>query len=152
MRKILIPIVLVITIILVAFFVLYPSDKMQHITLSIERQNNIPVAFNAEVAATERQGKTGLMHRTSLANNAGMLFPIPPGEIVWMWMKDTEIPIDMIFIGMDNTITKIAAHNKPHDETPVQSDGLIRAVLEINDGMATKSGIAVGDKVDYDLK
>lgn len=122
---------------------------MRHADLAIFTQDNRTLHFNVEIAETSDQGKKGLQGRTSLKPNAGMLFLIPDGQIVWMWMKDTQIPVDMIFIAADHTITKIVPHNKPLDETPVQSDGPAAAILEIGDGLADANFIHLGDKVDW---
>lgn len=131
-----------------AFGIYHHFTSMRHADLVVFTKQR-SVHFNVEIAATPEQETQGLMGRTSLAADAGMLFPIPDKNIIWMWMKNTQMSVDMIFIGEDQRITKIVPHNKPLDETPIMSDGPVLAVLEIADGMALMNQIDVGDKVDW---
>ena len=84
----------------------------------------------------------------SLAPNRGMIFPYDPSQEVAFWMKNTLIPLDIIFIRSDGIIVRIA-NAKPLDETPLPSGEPIRLVLEIRGGRAAELGIRPGDLVDW---
>ena len=87
------------------------------------------------------------MFRTVLPEHRGMLF-IAPGDQIWtMWMKNTFIPLDMIYFKRDGEIVKIIKKAKPHDLTHLSSDMPVAGVLEIGGGVTDKLGIAVGDRI-----
>ncbi|MDR2875071.1 MAG: DUF192 domain-containing protein [Methylobacillus sp.] len=111
---------------------------------------NTGSGFRVEVAATPAQQERGLMFRTRMGANEGMIFPMEPPRPAAFWMKDTLIPLDIIFIGTDGRILNIVADAKPRDETPLYSAGDVSAVLEINGGGAARRGIKVGDEVRWD--
>jgi len=100
--------------------------------------------FTVAVAATPEQQEIGLMFRRSLGPNEGMIFPYDPPRSVAFWMKNTLIPLDIIFIRADGTIVRITTA-QPHDLTPVPSGEPIAAVLEIPGGRAAELGIREGD-------
>lgn len=102
--------------------------------------------FTVEVAATPAQQATGMMFRREMAADRGMLFPFPAPRIASFWMKDTYLPLDLIFIRADGTIESIG-NGVPLDETPVGSGEEVRSVLELNGGTADRLGIAAGDRV-----
>jgi uncharacterized membrane protein (UPF0127 family) len=104
--------------------------------------------FTVEVAATLKQQEQGLMFRRSLGPNHGMIFPYDPPQEVGFWMRNTLIPLDMIFIRADRRIARIASA-KPLDETVVPSGEPIVAVLEIAGGRAAQLGIRAGDQVEW---
>ena len=104
--------------------------------------------FDVELATTPDQRAQGLMFRKSLGANAGMLFLYPDEEPVAFWMKNTLIPLDMLFIKADGTIAHIAHSAVPLDETPIPSTAPVKAVLEVNGGTANALGIKEGDKVE----
>lgn len=106
-----------------------------------------PRAFKVEVARTFEEQERGLMFRQSLPDNGGMIFPIEPLREASFWMKNTVIPLDMIFIRNDGTIARIAADTIPYDLTPVNSGEPVAAVLEIAGGQAAALGIAENDRV-----
>lgn len=108
-----------------------------------------PVAYRVEVARTAQEQARGLMYRTSLPDHGGMIFPMVPPRDASFWMKNTYIPLDMIFIRADGTIARIAANTVPEDLTPVDSGEPVAAVLEVVGGGAAANGIAEGDKVDW---
>ncbi len=110
-----------------------------------------PVDFDVEVAVTPQQHAQGLQGRRTLAADAGMLFDFGPSSSVAMWMKDTYIPLDMLFIGNDRRITAIAANTKPLSLDEISPSGPVRAVLEVNAGTAVSFGIRVGDRVDHPI-
>lgn len=97
--------------------------------------------FNVEVAATPEEQERGLMFRTALAPDAGMIFPFEPTKFASFWMKNTLIPLDMIFIRADGTIDRIAENTVPESLEPVVSGGEVAAVLELAGGTATRLAI-----------
>jgi uncharacterized membrane protein (UPF0127 family) len=106
-----------------------------------------PVRFSAEIAADQASQEKGLMYRTRLAPDAGMLFDFHAPEFQTFWMKNTVLPLDMIFIRADGTISSIAPDAVPYSETPIPSAEPVRAVLEINAGRAAALGIEPGQRV-----
>lgn len=104
-------------------------------------------AFIVELALTPDQRSRGLMFRESLAADAGMLFIFEAARPVSFWMKNTLIPLDMLFIAPDGRIATIAAMTTPHSEQPVPSGVPVLGVLEVAGGTAAHLGIAVGDRV-----
>ena len=116
-------------------------------TLTI-RSANGEHRFTVQVAATPEQQEHGLMFYRSLAPNQGMIFPYDPPQPVSFWMKNTLIPLDMVFIRADGTIARIA-HARALDETPVPAGEPVALVLEIRGGRAAELGIREGDRVDW---
>lgn len=106
-----------------------------------------PVRFTVEVASDMASRMRGLMFRTKLAANAGMLFDFHDDHFQAFWMKNTILPLDMLFIRADGTISSIATHTVPYSEQPVMSQEPIRAVLEINAGRSDALGIKPGERV-----
>lgn len=103
--------------------------------------------FKVEVARTDAEQARGLMFRESLAPDGGMIFPMDPPRPASFWMKNTVIPLDMIFVRADGTIARIAPDTVPHSLEPVDSGEPVAAVLELAGGRAAELGIAEGDKV-----
>lgn len=97
--------------------------------------------FTVEVARTPAEQAQGLMNRTSLPENGGMLFPFPTPKYASFWMKNTFIPLDMIFIRADGSIDRIAENTIPESLEPVVSGGEVAAVLELAGGTAARLGI-----------
>jgi uncharacterized membrane protein (UPF0127 family) len=112
------------------------------------RSSNAEHAFTVQVAATPEQQEHGLMFYRSLAGDEGMIFPYDPPQDVAFWMKNTLIPLDMIFIRADGSIARIVTA-KPLDLTPVPGGEPIAAVLEIRGGRAAELGIREGDLVEW---
>lgn len=107
--------------------------------------------FSVEMAKTEEERRTGLMYRKSLPDGRGMLFDFSPEQNVSMWMKNTFISLDMIFIGSDGRILRIAENTVPQSEKIIPSGGPAKAVLEVVAGTARKYGIKPGDRVAHPL-
>jgi uncharacterized membrane protein (UPF0127 family) len=105
--------------------------------------------FEVEVVTTPETRAQGLMFRSAMAPNAGMLFLYPGEQPVSFWMKNTLIPLDMLFLKADGSIARIAHNAAPHDETPIESGAAVKAVLEVNGGTARALGIKEGDRVEY---
>jgi len=103
--------------------------------------------FQVEIAATQAEQARGLMFRKSLAPDRGMLFVYKRPQPAAYWMKNTLIPLDIIFIQPDGRILSIVRNARPHDETPLPSGGLVLGVLEIAGGRAAQLGILPGDRV-----
>lgn len=116
--------------------------------LLIETQNG-PVSFTIEVAGTAQERAQGLMNRAEMPEDHGMLFDFEVARDVSMWMKNTILPLDMLFISSDGVIQGTAEHTVPFSEAIINSPGPIRYVLEINAGMAAKHGIEPGDLVKH---
>lgn len=108
-----------------------------------------PHALRVEVARTPQEQALGLMYRTELANGQGMLFVHERPQDVAMWMKNTYIPLDMVFIKRDGTVHRIARKTEPHSEALIHSEGEVNAVLEIAGGAAKAYGLEPGDKVRH---
>ncbi len=104
--------------------------------------------FKVEIARTEAQKEQGLMFRTRLAPDAGMLFVNAPPQPMAMWMKNTLIPLDMLFVGPDGKITNVASRAVPQSLRPIYSSGPALAVIELNGGAADRLGIVPGDRVE----
>ena len=105
--------------------------------------------FKVEVAATPQEQAKGLMFRTELGPDEGMIFPTDPPRRAAFWMRNTVIPLDIIFIGTDHKVLNIAANAVPYDETPLPSTGVAAGVLELAGGRAAELGIKPGDKVKW---
>jgi uncharacterized membrane protein (UPF0127 family) len=118
------------------------------VTLNVEGRGRSHV-FTVEVARTAAQQEQGLMNRNALGPDAGMLFPFDPPRPASFWMRNTLIPLDMIFIRPDGSIARIAANTVPLSETPVAVTEPMTAVLEIKGGRAAQLGIAEGDHVSW---
>jgi uncharacterized membrane protein (UPF0127 family) len=105
--------------------------------------------FKVEVALTPEQRGQGLMFRRDMARDAGMLFDFGASpDRASMWMKNTYIPLDMLFIRSDGRIESIAERTVPHSLEAISSRGPVRYVLELNGGTAARLGIGPGDRVE----
>jgi uncharacterized membrane protein (UPF0127 family) len=121
------------------------SPTLPQAPLTIETATG-PAHFTVEMATTRRQQERGLMFRKSLAPDAGMLFDLVVEKRISLWMKDTLIPLDMVFIKANGTIVRIVANAKPLSLDNVPSNEPVRAVLEIAGGRAAELGIKPGDR------
>lgn len=106
-------------------------------------------AYTAEIAATSREQAMGMMFRKSLADNAAMIFPFPEPRPAGFWMKNTVIPLDIIFIRADGSIESIAENAVPYSEESVYSGEAVAAVLELRGGLTRELGIKAGDVVRW---
>jgi hypothetical protein len=107
------------------------------------------VTIDTEIAETSEQKTLGLMFRTSLADTQGMLFPYGAPQEITMWMKNTFISLDMVFIRADGVVHRIAARTEPLSERVIASNGPVAAVLELAGGAAERLGLKVGDRVRH---
>lgn len=106
-------------------------------------------AFRVELAKTREEQARGLMFRTAMGSDEGMIFPTDPPRPSSFWMKNTVLPLDIIFIGTDGRILNIAADTVPYSEQPIVSAGVTGGVLELNAGRAAELALAPGDKVEW---
>ena len=117
--------------------------------LSILKSNNDKITLNVEIARSAIEQARGLMFRTELAEDEGMLFVFKSEAPRRFWMKNTLIPLDMIFIKRNGTIMHIHQNAVPHDLSGVESNGNAFAVLEIPGGVSAKLGLQIGDRVQH---
>jgi uncharacterized membrane protein (UPF0127 family) len=118
--------------------------------LEIVTKSGVQV-FSVEMATTEEEKTTGLMYRKELPDGKGMLFDFSPEQQISMWMKNTYIPLDMIFIRADGRILRIAENTEPLSTKIISSGGLAKGVLEVIAGTAQKYGSRPGDRVAHPL-
>jgi uncharacterized membrane protein (UPF0127 family) len=111
------------------------------------RTDSGPHSFNIEIANSGGERALGLMYRRDLAADAGMLFLYDPPQPITMWMRNTILSLDMIFIGTDGRVHRIESHTEPFSTDIISSDGTVQGVLEVNAGTANKIGLKVGDEV-----
>jgi len=126
----------------------HPVSGLEVIDLVVESGDR-RIAFKVELAASPEAQAKGLMFRTELGDNEGMIFPSPAPEVRSFWMKNTPLSLDIIFIGPDGRIANVAANTVPYSLDSVRSSGLASAVLELRAGRAAELGIGPGDKVSW---
>ena len=126
------------------------GDGLTEVTIASANGAHV---FRVETARTSEQQAKGLMNRTDIPENGGMLFAPYPAtgapRVATFWMKDTPRPLDMVFIRGDGTIARIAENTVPGSETLVSSGEPVAAVLEVNGGRTGELGIAAGDRVRW---
>lgn len=106
--------------------------------------------FNVEVVDTAESRAQGLMYRQELAEDAGMLFDFKGEQPVSFWMRNTFIPLDMIFVDAKGVVKNIHVNARPHDPTGIPSDGPVQFVLEIPGGRSVEIGLKPGDTMEHD--
>ena len=126
------------------FLVSFYTFSNEKIDVSIYNKN---ITFNVEVAKTIEERRTGLMYRKKLLNNEGMLFIFPREKIIQLWMKNTYIPLDVLFISENKEIVDIKKNMEKLSETIVKSKVKSKYALEFNAGLINKLDIEIGDKV-----
>jgi uncharacterized membrane protein (UPF0127 family) len=126
----------------------HPESGLRVIPLKVKSAGRAH-AFRVEVATTPQEQAKGLMFRTKMGADEGMIFVNDPPRRAAFWMRNTVIPLDIIFIGTDHRILNIAADAVPYDERPLPSAGVTSGVLELNGGRAAQLGIKAGDKVSW---
>ena len=124
------------------------AAELQH--LEIATKSGVR-AFSVEMAVTDQELSRGLMFRTELPEGRGMLFDFKQDRPVSMWMKDTPLSLDMIFIRSDGVIVRIAENTTPFSLREISSGAPVRGVLEVVAGTARKMGIAAGDRVAHPM-
>jgi uncharacterized protein len=118
------------------------------VTISTRQRGD--VAFQVEIADSPAKRELGLQYRRDLALDRGMIFLFPDESRQSFWMKNTPIPLDMIFIGRDMKVVGIVAQTKPFSVDARSVDAPSQYVLEINGGLAERHGIQTGDRVRFD--
>jgi uncharacterized membrane protein (UPF0127 family) len=102
--------------------------------------------YTLDIAATGEEQQCGLMYRETMPRNAGMVFPFNPPRPASFWMKNTPLPLDLIFVGPDSRVLNVLP-GKPHSRDLIASAGSAAAVIELNLGEAERIGLKPGDKV-----
>jgi uncharacterized membrane protein (UPF0127 family) len=126
------------------------STAFERSTLTIRTESGSH-KFDVELAVTPEELSFGLMHRRSLAANAGMLFDYSRPQKVAMWMKNTLIPLDMVFIDATGTVAHISERAVPQSLRTISSRVLVRAVLELNGGTVARLKIKIGDRIQHTI-
>lgn len=126
----------------------HPVSGLEVIPLTVTSDGKTH-RFRVELAESEAAQRKGLMFRTELGPDEGMIFPSVPQTARSFWMKNTPLPLDIIFIGTDGRILNIAAMTTPYSLDSVYSDGVTSGVLELAGGRAAELGIEPGDKVEW---
>lgn len=110
-----------------------------------------PQTLEVEVADTNTSRERGLMFRRAMPQNHGMIFLFGAERTITMWMRNTYLPLDMIFVRADGSIAHIAANTEPFSEDVISSGSPVSVVIEVNGGAAGKLGIKPGDRVETPL-
>lgn len=140
--------VVVLVLVLSSFAV---ANAQQFDTLKIVTAQGRNHTFHIEVAKSDRERMQGLMYRQSMPADQGMIFDYKTPQHVSMWMKNTYIPLDMLFIRADGVIARIATNTEPLSTRTISSGEPVLAVLELNGGATARLGIHAGDRVEHSL-
>lgn len=108
--------------------------------------------FTVEIAGSSMEQAKGLMFRTEMADDKGMVFPFREPRVASFWMKNTVIPLDIIFVRANGTIESIAENTVPYSTVPVEAGEPVTAVLELRGGLTSELGIGAGDTVRWASK
>lgn len=128
-----------------------PQPELPREHLAIQTRDGVTHDFNVEIARTADQQTVGLMFRPSVPDDGGMLFVWPAPQQSNMWMRNTISSLDMVFINADGTIRRVVQDTVPQSLAIIDSNGPVRATLELGAGVTKKLGIHAGDKVLYPL-
>jgi len=123
--------------------------KEGELTIYKATSDSIIKKLDIEIADSDYETETGLMYRSSMKTNQGMLFIFPDVKPRAFYMKNTQFSLDLIFIDNNNTIVSFQENAKPFDESPLPSNLPAKYVLELNAGLVSKWGIRVGDRISY---
>ena len=124
------------------------QNNLQDLVIQSGNQRHL---FKIEIASDDASRAKGLMYRTDMAADAGMLFDFEKTAEVYMWMKNTYISLDMLFVKKDGTIRHIAHKTTPLSLSMISSGGPVRYVLEVKGGTAKRLGLNVGDRLQHQL-
>ncbi len=124
------------------------ADAVDRVPLTIVTADGRSHEFAVEVADNAEARGRGLMFREALADDHGMLFVFPRRQRIAMWMRNTPLPLDMLFIGQDGTVSSIHERAVPYSEETIVSRKRVRYVLEVIGGTVDRLGLAVGDRID----
>lgn len=114
--------------------------------------DSLKTSFDIEIAESEYETQTGLMYRQSMEDKQGMLFIQPTESLQYFYMKNTEFPLDIIYIDTGLKIVSFQKNAKPYDESSLPSNVPAKYVLEINAGLSDKLGLQVGDSLVFTRK
>lgn len=129
-----------------------PKFKKEGELLFISKTENETLAIiDIEVADNEQKTAQGLMHRSSMPENAGMLFLMPQEDIQGFWMRNTYIPLDMIFVNSNKEIVTIHHNTTPMNENSYLSTAPALYVVEVNGGFCNKNNIKEGDQIEFTI-
>ncbi|USD24156.1 DUF192 domain-containing protein [Flagellimonas marinaquae] len=123
--------------------------KEGELTILSEESEAIKASFEIEIAESEYETQTGLMYRKSMKENRGMLFIQPTESLQYFYMKNTEIPLDIIYIDSGMKIVSFQKNAQPFNEDTLPSNIPARYVFEINAGLSDKLGLQVGDSISF---
>ncbi|MEZ4792978.1 MAG: DUF192 domain-containing protein [Gelidibacter sp.] len=123
--------------------------KEGELTIKKTVSDSIIKTIDIEIADDDYQTQTGLMYRDSMKDDQGMLFVFPKASYHSFYMKNTRIPLDIIYIGSDKKIVSIQKNAKPFDETSLPSNAPAQYVLEINAGLSDTWTLEVGDMIEF---
>ncbi|MCB0371633.1 MAG: DUF192 domain-containing protein [Muricauda sp.] len=110
------------------------------------------ITFDIEIAETEYETQTGLMYRPSMEADQGMLFIFPNVSVRSFYMKNTEFPLDIIYIGENQKIVSFQKNAQPYNESSLPSEAPAKYVLELNAGLSDNMGLQVGDSISFNRK
>jgi uncharacterized protein len=127
-----------------------PADAMRQDTLKLITAQGALV-IDVEITESMEEKARGLMFRTRLPDNGGMLFSYDTAQEITMWMENTYIPLDMVFIRADGVVHRIEAWTEPFSRNIIASHGNVVACLELAGGAAQRFGLKAGDRVEYPL-
>lgn len=121
-------------------------------TLDIIKKDtdSVIATFDIEIADNEYKTQTGLMYRSSMEKNQGMLFVFPDSQLRGFYMKNTEFSLDILYFDVNKTLIELYENTTPYDETSLPSGQPSMYVLEINGGLAEELGIEIGDTIEFE--
>lgn len=126
------------------------ADAMRREDMKLHTSKGVKVV-SVEITETQDEKMKGLMFRSSLPDDQGMIFAYDPPREITMWMRNTYIPLDMVFIRPDGVIHRIEAWTRPLSEEIVASKGDVAACLELAGGAAERMGLKAGDRVEHPM-
>jgi uncharacterized membrane protein (UPF0127 family) len=141
---------LVLTLVLLAGSIADPAAALKRETLKLHTKGGVKV-INVEITETQEEKAKGLMFRTQLEDTDSMLFFYDRPIEITMWMRNTLIPLDMVFIRADGIVHRIEAWTKPFSEAIISSRANVSACLELAGGAAERLGLKPGDRVEHPL-
>ena len=137
----------IISLSLILIIFIWYNSTAKYKKVTIHTSDNQTIIFEAELAISDQKRTKGLMYRKYLANDKAMLFLYDEEQIINMWMSNTTIPLDMIFINNNNIIMNIKTNAKPNSLSVISSKIKVNKILEINAGLVDKYKIKIGDNI-----
>lgn len=123
--------------------------KEGELTIFAADKDSVKLKLDIEIADSDYETQTGLMYRSSMEENQGMLFIFPDTAMHSFYMKNTEFALDILFIDENLKIATIKANANPYDESGISSQVPVKYVLEIDAGLSNKWGVKVGDNIEF---